>query len=160
MSAMKNKQSSLIRLLDSHLAALNKAKASLLLSIHKCEKFMHKSDKLTEAEEESCEALTARFARAADIFTQKVLAGIILLLGENPTTFIDKAQLAEKIGVVKSANELFEIRSIRNEIAHEYREVDLLTLFHSTCDYSKKLCNLIDDANKYAEKIKKQLQTK
>lgn len=154
MNDLNEKQTRLRLVLQSNLEALNKAKSVLEYSLQKCGSHLEKFADLNDSELESCEALTARFARGVDILTQKVLVTIFNILQENPVTFIDKCLLAEKIGVIKSAQNLRNMRDLRNEISHEYRLATLTDLIATTVKYSNELCDLIDDVNQYAETLK------
>lgn len=74
------------------------------------------------------EALTARFARTSDIFTQKYLKTLGLSLGEETKTFLDLALFFEKLELV-SSDHLMKLRTLRNEIAHEYSIQDMNLFF-------------------------------
>lgn len=149
---MENKRETLLQQLSLNLAALNKAAESMLYSRKKCQPII-KNKEHSDADLESCEALTARFARTADLLTQKVLTSIFLLLQETPKTFIDKCNLAEKIGIIESATELMKIRELRNEIAHEYRLADINELFVAISQYSQNLADIIEAVNTYAKNL-------
>lgn len=155
MNEKFDKQEILLQLLEKNIDLLNKAKSVLQYSMKKCLLSRERANNLTVNELESCEALTARFARAADILTQKALKSIFLILKENPLTFIDKCNLAEKFGIIKSANNLINIRDLRNKIAHEYFLEDLSTLFSDVTQFSAILCEEIDAVNNYAIELKK-----
>ena len=73
---------------------------------------------------ESIEALSARFARTADILIQKVARSLMLYLREEPGTFIDMANRMEKMRLTDSAQSTLEIRDLRNEIVHDYSHRD------------------------------------
>lgn len=94
------------------------------------------------------ESLTSRFARTSDIFTQKVMKGIILILREDAKTFIDKANLFEKLDIC-SAEELKMIRDLRNEITHEYKMGDITEIFEAVIEYSEKLLDITEKAKNY-----------
>jgi len=99
------------------------------------------------------EALTSRFARISDLLTQKVLKTIILLLKEDLKTFIDRANFAEKVGIISSAEDIFAIRDIRNTIAHEYT-IDILTeLFAEVLNYSESLIMEAQNMLKYGQAL-------
>ena len=142
------KQELIALVLKDNLLALNKAKDVLLRSIDRCGDLIDCNND-DEDSLESCEALSSRFARAADILTQKVLINIFLLLREKPISFIDKCHLAEKLGIIKNAEVLIEIRDMRNEVAHEYRITDMTAFFKQAHEYAKKLVVLIDEVNAY-----------
>jgi len=73
---------------------------------------------------ESIEALSARFARTADILTQKVVRSLLLYLREEAGSFIDTTNRMEKMGLTDSAQTMLEIRDLRNEIVHDYSHRD------------------------------------
>jgi uncharacterized protein YutE (UPF0331/DUF86 family) len=146
------KQTLLLKQLQINTDALNKAAEYLQYSQQKCTANL-KPTKYTASELESCEALAARFARAADILTQKVLKNIFAILQENPLTFIDKCNLAEKFGIIESADELIKIRGLRNDIAHEYSIVNIDELFVTIFEYTVKLLAIIKKVNNYTAKL-------
>jgi hypothetical protein len=118
-------------LLEHELAALGRAASSLDKSLSKCSR-LTPSPRQSFEEEESFDALTSKFARCADILTQKVLKTTAFLLREDAPTFIDRLNLCEKLGAIPSANSLIEIRDLRNTIAHEYAVEDLMELYADT----------------------------
>jgi hypothetical protein len=89
------------------------------------------------------ENLTSRFARTSDIYTQKIMKGIILILREDARTFLDSANLFEKLNIA-DVEELKLIRDLRNEISHEYRLSDVSEIFEGVLEYSVKLLRIID----------------
>ena len=123
--------------------------------MEKCKLDITKS--LNEEELESCEALTARFARASDILTQKVLKNIFLFLKENPVTFIDKCNMAEKFDIIKNAEMLLNMRDLRNKIAHEYFLEDITSLFTEVLSFSATLCKMIDEINEYVKNLQNKI---
>ena len=114
--------------LEESLRSLEKALETLRYSYVKCKKITRK-DNLNAEDQESFEALTSRFARTADILTQKVLKSLFALIHERPRTFLDAANLLEKIEIVENAENIINIRELRNQIAHEYVIDDLHELF-------------------------------
>ena len=119
---------------------------SLQLSLDKCKKFGIK-DEYTFEEFESFDSLTSKFSRTSDIFTQKILKTIMMLLRETLQTFIDRANLAEKLGIISSAESLKEIRDLRDQIVHEYLVDQLVGLYSSILEYSEKLIAMLNKAN-------------
>jgi hypothetical protein len=75
---------------------------------------------LTVGERESCEALTARFARLNDFLVQRVFRTLdqIELLDEG--TPLDRLQRAEARRLIASVERWRELRLLRNAIAHDY----------------------------------------
>lgn len=92
--------------LIENLTMLETALDTLRYSYEKCQEIGIKEG-YTYEELESYEALSSRFARIADILTQKVLKTIFFLLQESPVSFIDKANLAEKLQIIESSENLF-----------------------------------------------------
>ena len=92
---------------------------TLLLSIEKCQTIGEKVDYNFE-ELESFDSLTSKFNRTSDIFTQKVLRTTWMLLHEPFAPYIDMVNKGEKMFLIKSADQMIEIRDLRNQIAHEY----------------------------------------
>ena len=64
--------------------------------------------------------LTSKICRASDIYLQKVLRSIWVLLREDTVPLIDLLNRAEKLMIIVSAEELLQMRDTRNQIAHEY----------------------------------------
>jgi hypothetical protein len=89
--------------------------------------------------EESLDALTSKFARVSDIFTQKVLKSLVLLTREDAPTFLDRMNLCERLRVISSAADLIEIRDLRNQIAHEYLTENLTEIYGDCLTLSEKL---------------------
>ena len=69
---------------------------------------------------ESIDSLTSKFSRTSDIYLQKVLRSIWMLLREDTVPLIDLLNRAEKTMIIVSAEELLQMRDTRNQIAHEY----------------------------------------
>ncbi len=125
-------------LLGQELEAMARAASSLEKSLVKCSQ-LTPSPRQSFEEEESFDALTSKFARCADILTQKILKTLVLLLREDAPTFIDRVNLGEKLGAIPSAKSLIEIRDLRNTIAHEYAVDDLMDLYAETLILSPEL---------------------
>ena len=124
------------------MADLDKALLALEYSRRKCEKIGKKANYDLD-EQESFEALTARFSRASDILTQKALKTLFAILQETVQTKIDAANLLEKIGIIEHAEILLNLRELRNQIAHEYVSEDLNALFADVLLYTEDLTSVI-----------------
>jgi len=133
-------------LLESNRQILGQAMPSFIRSIEKCHAFDLETLISFEVEE-SFDALTSKFARVSDIFTQKVLKSFLILLREDAPTFLDRMNLCEKLGIIPSANDLIEIRDLRNLIAHEYLTENLLEVYKESLHLSVKLLQAIEGAN-------------
>ena len=123
---------------------------SLNYSYEKCQKIGLKENYNAE-ELESFEALTSRFARTSNILTKKVFKTLFILLQEDIKTFIDAANFLEKIEIIKNASQILSIRELRNEISHEYKDMDLKILFKEVISYIPELIKIIKNTNKYID---------
>ena len=131
---------------------LAKAKDALQYSYEKCQRIkLHEG--LSYEELESFEALTSRFARLSDIIIQKVLRLLDFIDLEDTGTVRDRINRAEKKGVILSADNLVEIRILRNEIAHEYRSETAYAIFEKVLTYSPTLLESVDTITDYSQKI-------
>ena len=97
--------------------------------------------------EESFDALTSKFARVSDIFTQKVLKSFVILTREDAPTFLDRMNLCEKLGLVSSASDLIDIRDLRNMISREYLSENLIEVYQECLKLSDKLVTAIQSAD-------------
>ncbi len=137
--------------LDANLAILDKSVIALDYSYDKCSSIGQKKEYDLE-QQESFEALTSRFARTSDILTQKVFKTLFILLQENTKTIIDAANFLEKLEVIENADDLLNIREIRNQIAHEYVESDINALFFDVLRFAPELKKTINNVKAYYHK--------
>jgi hypothetical protein len=139
--------SNLRKLLDTNRELLLQAMPSLERSLGKCLNFDF-SLPISFEVEESMDALSSKFARVSDIYTQKVLKTLLFLLREDAPTFIDRVNLCGKLGIIPSAEELISIRDLRNTIAHEYLSEKLLEIYQETIRLSDRLLKSILETEK------------
>ena len=149
---VSKKRELLIAQLDEHLAFLDKSIIALDFSYDKCSTIGEEEEYDLE-QQESFEALTSRFARTSDILTQKVLKTMFIFLQENIKTVLDAANFLEKLEVIENADDLLNIREIRNQIAHEYVEPDVKSLFLYVLHYVPQLKNIINNVKAYYQKL-------
>lgn len=71
---------------------------------------------------ERVEAFVGRFGRLQDTVGDKLLPLLLAVLGENPSAVIDNLDRAERLGLLKSADEWMTMRNLRNQMVHEYVE--------------------------------------
>lgn len=71
---------------------------------------------------EQVEAFTSRFCRLQDTVGDKLLPQWLNALGERIGPAIDNLNLAEKLGMLESAQRWLETRQLRNQMIHEYIE--------------------------------------
>ena len=148
---ISKKRKLLITQLDEHLALLHKSVIALDYSYDKCNAIGEKGEYDLE-QQESFEALTSRFARTSDILTQKVFKTLFILLQENTKTIIDSANFLEKLAVLESADDLLNVRELRNQIAHEYVESDVKALFFDVLRYVPEIKKIINNVTTYYHK--------
>jgi hypothetical protein len=137
------------RLLREELLSLEQALPSFERSLAKCAS-LSPSPRQSFEDEESFDALTSKFARISDIFTQKVLKTFVALLREDAPTFIDRMNFCEKLGVIPSAAQMIAVRDLRNTIAHEYATDDLMEVYRDTVALSPRLIEAISSARERA----------
>lgn len=147
-----SKRKHLLAQIEENLADLVNAMEALEYSERKCRVLAGKADYDLE-EQERFEALTARFARAADILTQRALRTVFALLQEEARTKLDAANLAEKLGIVQDAEILLNIRELRNQISHEYVRDQLNTLFSDVLRYVPALQKIFTDLIAYCQRF-------
>jgi len=134
--------------LQEHLALVEQSAAALRHSMAKCAPLELK-DEYTLDEMDHFEALSARFARTSDLYTQKLLKSLFMVLGEDAVSFLDKTRLAEKLAIIDNAEDLAAIRDLRNTIAHEYTASNLNEVFRRTLSLSGTLLTLIASTGGY-----------
>jgi hypothetical protein len=139
-------------LLHANRELLAQALPSFHRSLEKCRSFSLEAPFPFEVEE-SFDALTSKFSRVSDIFTQKVLKSVVLLTREDAPTFLDRMNLCEKIGVITLASDLIEIRDLRNQIAHEYTTENLAEVYRDCMELSDKLLAAIRIADQAIERV-------
>lgn len=112
-----------------------------------------------EAAWERWDALTARFARLADILTQRVFRAIDIAEYAPPeATYVDRLNRAEKRGHIGSSYTWREIREVRNQIVHEYASEHLLPLLQDVVRHTPELLACVQQVKEYARSIHARLQ--
>ena len=71
---------------------------------------------------ERVEAFVGRFGRLQDTIGGKLLPLLLTALGEKSASAIDNLDCAERLGLIKSADEWMAMRNLRNQMVHEYVE--------------------------------------
>jgi len=134
--------SNLEDLLNLNWNLLNQALPSFERSLVKC-RDIDFSPPISFESEESLDALSSKYSRVSDIYTQKVIKTLLFLLREDAPTFLDRMNLCEKLGIIPSAEELIAIRDLRNIIAHEYLSENLVEIYREIIQLSNNLINSI-----------------
>jgi uncharacterized protein YutE (UPF0331/DUF86 family) len=107
-------------LLEQSLAELANARRHLDYSFQQVAGLAETLAGATEAQLESAEAFTGRFARAVDLLVNKVLRSLDRMELKPEGTLLDVVNRAEKRGFVNRSVELREMKDVRNIIAHDY----------------------------------------
>ena len=140
--------SNLENLLNLNWSVLKQALPSFERSLAKC-RDIDFSPPISFETEEALDALSSKFSRVSDIYTQKVIKTLLFLLREDAPTFLDRMNLCEKLGIIPSAEELIAIRDLRNIIAHEYLSENLLEIYREIIQLSDNLLKAIFHTEKF-----------
>lgn len=87
-----------------------------------------------------------RFSKLQDTIGGKLFKGLLLYQGENiDKPFLDILNQLEKIDIV-NVDEWFELRDLRNEIAHDYENNDYLAIdiLNNIFESKKELKKILD----------------
>jgi len=141
---------SMKKLLIDELVLLDKSVRMLKYSLENCQQIGIKHE-YSMPELSEFEALAGRYSRSSDILTQKIIKTLFILLQEDAKFFIDRCNLSEKMGLVDSSDDLYAIRKLRNDIAHEYCIVDITEIFNPLMDNSSLLLIIIERVKVYIE---------
>ena len=134
--------SNLENLLNLNWGLLKQALPSFERSLVKC-RDIDFSPQISFETEEALDALSSKFSRVSDIYTQKVIKTLLFLMREDAPTFLDRMNLCEKLGIISSAEELIAIRDLRNIIAHEYLSENLVEIYREIIQLSNNLIRSI-----------------
>ena len=145
--------SNLENLLNLNWNLLKQALPSFERSLAKC-RDIDFSPPISFETEEALDALSSKFSRVSDIYTQKVIKTLLFLLREDAPTFLDRMNLCEKLGIIPSAEELIAIRDLRNIIAHEYLSENLVEIYREIIQLSNNLINSIALTDKFLSERK------
>ena len=146
-----------VELLREEIANMNKAADHLQVSLARCAGLAGSED---IDELERLEALSSRFARLADILTQRVMRlvdDVELLPGG---TLLDRIFQAEKRGWVSSADQLIRIRKLRNVIAHDYAAESREAIHVGIAELAPDLLAVVSKASSYADGLARRLEAR
>lgn len=138
-------------LLQEEIKALNNTREILAQSYKKCQAFGIKETYSVD-ELESIEAFTSRFARTADILTQRMFRLIDELDLDSEGTVRDRINRAEKKELIEQADDFVEIRKLRNTIAHEYQPNAPEKIYADVLKSTPHLFDSIARINRYITK--------
>ncbi len=130
-----------VQLLKDELTGLALAASHFEYSVSRCVDLIDQKE-LSPEQLERLESLTSRFARVADLLTQRIfrLFDEIELTGSS--TVLDRIYRAEKRGWV-NATQMIKIRELRNLIAHEYATDKMLEIYRAVLTLAPTLISTI-----------------
>lgn len=108
----------------------------------------------TQAQAERVEAFVGRFGRLQDTLGDKLLPLLLTALGEKTSASIDNLDRAERLELIKSADEWMIMRNLRNQMIHEYVE-DPVVLINALQSGHAFVPTLIAGANKMIAEIER-----
>ena len=135
-----------IALLKEELTGLALATTHFEYSVTRCADLIDHKELLPE-QLERLESLTSRFARLADLLTQRIfrLFDEIELTGSS--TVLDRIYRAEKRGWV-NATQMVRIRELRNLIAHEYAADKMFGIYRAVLILAPALLTTVTKVQK------------
>ena len=98
--------------------------------------------KLSENEVDTLEAFTSRFQRALEYFTGSYLR-ILDRIEARSGTLRDVLDRAEKRGLIDSAEAFWNLKIMRNEMAHEYPDFDPVELAKPALEQTSALLDAL-----------------
>jgi uncharacterized protein YutE (UPF0331/DUF86 family) len=138
--------------LAENLASMQKSITWLKRSYSKCSRIGIK-ESYSEDEFDDFENLVGRYARTIDVIVNKVFRSIDAVELEDGGTMIDVVNRAEKRGIVQSADRVRDLKSLRNDIVHEYETDDLRSLFRQTLDSVPELFTITEKVRAYCARF-------
>jgi hypothetical protein len=97
------------------------------------------------------ETLCSRYSRGIDFLIRKIFRTIDEFEFENQGTLVDVVNHAHKRELFDNIDEIHIMKDIRNTIAHEYIEDDLVKIFDEVLKYCKELIMIINNTIAYIE---------
>jgi len=140
-------------LLEQGLAELTSARRHLDYSFQQVAGLPDTLAGATEQQLESAEAFTGRLARAVDLLVNKVLRSLDRVELRSEDTLLDVINRAEKRGFVGRAQELREMKDVRNMIAHDYAGAKAAEIFAYCREQKPVLDAICDRVVAHAEQI-------
>lgn len=137
-----------IQLLKESLSAMDSTIRWLKRSTGICSQIGIKKD-YTEEEYDAFETLASRYARAIDLIVCKVLRTIDMVEFEQPGTLIDTVNRTERRGLIDNVSTLRVMTDLRNEIAHDYINEELIDTFEDILNQTPQVIGLADRIQDY-----------
>lgn len=141
-----------VELLRDEVGHMAKAADHLRASLERCAGLLSRESPSLE-EQERLEALSSRFARLADILTQRVMRLVDDLELLSGGSLLDRMFQAEKRGWVDHAEVLIRIRKLRNTIAHDYAAENIVAIYSEIEQLAPELLEIVPRVMAYAEDL-------
>ena len=109
-------------------------------------------DHLPPEQLERLESLTSRFARVADLLTQRVFRLFDEIELTGPSTVLDRIYRAEKRGWL-DASQMINIRELRNMIAHEYAAEKMTEIYAAVYALAQTLLIIVPNVTAAAQRL-------
>lgn len=123
------------------------------ISFNECKKIGIKKEYSIE-EFGKFETLCSRYSRGIDFLIRKIFRTLDEYEFENQGTLVDVVNNAHKRELFEDIDELRIMKDIRNTIAHEYIEDELVDTFEDVLNYTEKLIQIINNTRKYINNVK------
>jgi len=117
-------------------------------------KIIGTKDKYSIEEFGKLETLCSRYSRGIDFLIRKIFRSLDEYEFENQGTLVDVVNNAHKRGLFEEVDKLRVMKDIRNTIAHEYIEDELLHVFEEVLEYTEYLIEIIQNTLNYINKVK------
>ena len=105
---------------------------------------------------EGLDAFVSRFGRLQDTVGDKLLPAVLEAMAEQKGAAIENLDRAEKLGWLDSADVWLEIRTLRNQMVHEYIE-DLIILSSALNTGHKFVPALVEAAKRLAQQARQRI---
>jgi len=143
-----------VQLLAEECGNLSSAVAHLVFSMERTRELVPRiREELSLEELERLESLASRFARLADMLSQRLMRLIDEVELAPPGSVLDRIHRAEKRGWVDDARSLIRIRELRNLIAHEYAADKMMEIYEEIVALAPGLVKISQNAVDYAERL-------
>lgn len=127
------------------------AATHLQYSIARCADLIGQ-DHLPPEQLERLESLASRFARVADLLTQRVFRLFDEIELTGASTVLDRIYRAEKRGWL-DASEMIKIRELRNMIAHEYAAEKMTEIYAAVYALAQTLLIIVPNVTAAAQRL-------
>lgn len=108
-----------------------------------------KTRPLTDDERETLEALTARYSRALDFLTQKLLRSIDRIELSDDGSVLDRINRCKKRGIIRDNINYASLKDLRNQIVHEYIIDETDRVVHQVLLFAPLIEEMLCNAKSY-----------